>query len=107
MKFRENKQILLIICLNLIIITSFIYYNCKDSNNSSTNSNKTIIYNKNKSFIKNQTISGITFTNIKCSYNGKDSLLSYTISNKTNQSIDLKNYKYVSQVIKTSFQIDL
>ena len=54
-----------------------------------------LIYNKNKSFIKEQKIKGIKFKNIKCSYDGKNSLISYIIVNETNKKIYLNNYDIV------------
>ena len=90
MKIKNKKTILLIASLILIIIISTIYNSNK---NTYDNSIKRLIYNKNKSFTKEQTIKGVTFTNIKCYYNGEDSLISYIITNKTDKEIDLKNYK--------------
>ncbi|MEE3342460.1 MAG: hypothetical protein VZS44_00005 [Bacilli bacterium] len=87
MKTKNKKIIALLILIIIIILIPIIKYNNKDNNI------KKITYNKNKSFIKEHNIEGITFTNIKCSYDGKDSLISYTITNKTDKDIDLKDYK--------------
>ena len=51
-----------------------------------------LVYNKNESFIKQQKIDGVVFKNINCSYDGKNSLISYTIVNETNKKINLSNY---------------
>ncbi len=54
-----------------------------------------LIYNNNESFVKEQVIENLTFSNIKCTYDGKDSLISYTISNDTDKDISLKNYNVI------------
>ena len=89
MKTKRKKIIALLICITIIIIIPTIIYKNKKTNNNI----KKIIYNTNKSFIKEHNIEGITFTNIKCSYDGKDSLIKYTITNKTDKDINLKDYK--------------
>lgn len=86
---KTKKKILITLFICIIIIIPTIYYKNKNTNNNI----KKIIYNKNKSFTKEHNIEGITFTNIKCSYDGKDSLISYIITNKTDKDIDLKDYK--------------
>ncbi|MBR3161882.1 MAG: hypothetical protein IKF19_04045 [Bacilli bacterium] len=90
MKNKRKKAIIGIICLIIIIILSSTFLNNRKNNSDNI---KKIIYNKNKSFNKEQTIKGITFSDIECSYDGKDSLISYTISNQTDEDINLKNYK--------------
>ena len=52
-------------------------------------------YNKNKSFTKNQEVEGILFSNIKCAYDGNDSLISYTMVNGTSKKIYLDNYDII------------
>ena len=54
---------------------------------------KNKIYNKNETFNQSQEKDGISFKNIKCYYDGNESLISYTISNHTDTNIDLKNYE--------------
>ncbi len=51
-----------------------------------------IIYNNHRSFLKHQNKDGILFKNIKCAYDGKDSLITYIIVNDTDKKIDLNNY---------------
>ncbi len=55
--------------------------------------NTKITYNKNESFQQKQVKNDLTFDNIKCSYDGKDSLISYTITNETDKEINMKNYE--------------
>ena len=85
---KSKKRIIII--LIIIILISIIYYNNKNKNNDNI---KKLIYNHNKSFTKEQVKEGVTFKNIKCYYNGKDSMISYIITNQTNETINLKNYK--------------
>ena len=54
-----------------------------------------IIYNQNENFLKEQEKNGIVFKNINCYYDGKDSQISYTILNKSNETIKLENYEIV------------
>ena len=87
----KKKYILIIgiclIVLSLIIVVFNIY---GKNNNKDDNGLK---YNKNESFLKEQTIEGVTFKNIECYYDGTDSMISYVISNKTEESINLSNYE--------------
>ncbi len=53
------------------------------------------IYNNNETFKQTQEKDDITFEKIKCYYDGKESLISYIISNKSNETIELKNYKVI------------
>ena len=54
-----------------------------------------IIYNQNENFLKEQEKNEIVFKNINCYYDGKDSQISYTILNKSNETIKLENYEIV------------
>ena len=54
-----------------------------------------LTYNKNRSFIKEQKVEGILFKNIKCSFDGKDSLITYDMINTTNKKIYLNNYDVI------------
>ncbi len=89
-KIKKKNLTILTIGLIIIILIPLIIYNNRNTNN---NKIKKIIYNKNKSFTKEQTIEGIIFSDIKCSYDGKNSLISYNITNQTDKEINLKNYK--------------
>ena len=52
-------------------------------------------YNKNKSFVSKQEVEGIVFKDIKCTYDGKNSLISYKMVNNTNKKIYLENYDVI------------
>lgn len=84
----KKKKILIVSIITIILI--IIIYNVFNNDKGTVNK---LIYNKNKSFTKEQLKDGVTFKNIKCYYDGKDSMISYIISNQTDKEIDLKNYK--------------
>ncbi len=87
-KSRFNKKYLLIlVAIVAIIIVFFIV--------KSNTTNDGLKYNKNKSFIKTQKVEGIIFKNIKCTYDGKNSLISYTMINKAKKNIYLNNYDII------------
>lgn len=88
MKNKIIKIALLLIFIFLIILI-FIFVKNKYNNNDG------LKYNNNKSFIKEQTVKGIVFKNIKCKYDGKDSFISYTMVNNTNKEIYLNNYDVI------------
>ena len=83
---KKKSITITILCITLAIIIIFIISNNKKEENK-------LIYNKNESFTKEQIKEGVTFKNIECYYDGNDSMISYIISNQTNEEIDLKNYK--------------
>ena len=87
----KNKKILLIILISILLIIGIIIICIKISNTQDDG----LKYNKNKSFIKEQTVEGIIFKNIKCTFDGKDSFISYTMVNKTNKEIYLNNYDVI------------
>lgn len=88
-KKKNNKKYLLIpIIIIIIIIIAIIAVKDKTPNDG-------LKYNKNKSFIKKQEVKGIIFKNIKCTYDGKDSLISYTMINETKKKIYLNNYDVI------------
>ena len=83
-----NKKYLLIVVAIVAIIIIFLMV----KNNTTDDGLK---YNKNKSFTKSQKVEGIVFKNIKCTYDGKNSLISYTMINKTKKDIYLNNYDVI------------
>lgn len=87
-KKKNNKKYLLIPIVISIIILAVILVRDKTPNDG-------LKYNKNKSFIKKQEVKGIIFKNIKCTYDGKDSLISYTMINETKKKIYLNNYDVI------------
>ncbi|MBR2833750.1 MAG: hypothetical protein IKE75_04935 [Bacilli bacterium] len=92
-KIKKEKKIKMIIVL-LIIIILIIFVLIKIAP-IKKQVNDNLIYNNNKSFIKQQKIDEIVFENIKCSYDGKDSLITYKISNNTNKKLTLSNYDII------------
>ena len=88
-KFKFNKKHLIIVVVIIIImVLALIRINHKTPDDG-------LKYNKNKSFTKTQTVKGIVFKNIKCTFDGKDSTISYTMINKTNKKIYLNKYDVI------------
>ncbi len=83
-----KRNLLIIVVIILIIVGIF-------SVTSNKKPNDGLKYNNNKSFTKKQTVEGIVFKNIKCTYDGKNSLISYTMVNQTKESIYLNNYDII------------
>ena len=91
MNYKQKNKKLIIILLVLIIIIGLILTIV----NNKKSSEDGLSYNKNKSFTKEQKVEDITFKNIKCSYDGKSSIISYTMVNETNNTVYLKNYDII------------
>lgn len=92
-----DKKLLLIIPAIIIMISFFIIIkkNTTSSNVKNSISNDGYKYNNNKNFIKKQKVDGIVFKNIKCTYDGSNSLISYTMVNETKKDIYLDNYDII------------
>ena len=85
-----NKKYLLIIGIIVLIILIICISRC-----SSNKKDEGLKYNTNESFTKEQNKEGIVFKNIKCTYNGEYSDISYTIINETKDTIYLNNYDII------------
>lgn len=81
------KAVSLLLLVLGIIIFAFILFLGRKSDDSDG-----FTHNKNKTFIKQQKIDGVVFKDIDCIYDGKNSLITYKISNATKEKIYLKNY---------------
>lgn len=92
-KKRKIKKIYIIIICLICLLMFFGLIKLIGSNSKEVDDN--LIYNKNKSFIKHQKINGIAFKDINCTYDGKNSLITYTIINETNNDIYLSNYDVI------------
>lgn len=92
-KKRKIKKIYIIIICLICLLMFFGLIKLIGSNSKEVDDN--LIYNKNKSFIKHQKINGIAFKDINCTYDGKNSLITYTIINETNKDIYLSNYDVI------------
>lgn len=88
----KTTYILLLVIIGITIAIILAFYTVYNNNNKT---NDGLVYNKNKSFIKTQKVKGILFKDIKCSYDGKNSLISYTITNVTKDNIYLNNYDII------------
>ena len=92
---KKFKKYLLIIPVIIIIVLIIINRNTSDLTTKNNISNDGYKYNNNKNFIKNQKVDGIVFKNIKCTYDGSNSLISYTMVNETKKDIYLDNYDII------------
>ena len=92
---KKFKKYLLIIPVIIIIVLIIITRNTSDLTTKNSISNDGYKYNNNKNFIKKQKVDGIVFKNIKCTYDGSNSLISYTMVNETKKDIYLDNYDII------------
>ena len=101
---KKNKiGLIIIIVLILFILGIGVYFAInklvpnKDNNqaNQSTQEpeNTEEIYNYRQDVIADKEVDGITFTNIDCYWDGENTIISYTITNTTNESINIGKYK--------------
>jgi len=90
-KLKPYKKYILAIAIVVFILLIFTCIKSCGTNNKDDN----IKYNTNKTFTKKQNKEGIVFKNIKCTYDGNNSDISYTVINKTNKTIYLKNYDII------------
>lgn len=89
-KIKKKNLLLALGAVAFIIIVIIVFIIPKHST-----SGHDLTYNKNDSFLKEQKVEGIVFKNIECSYDGKDSLISYTIVNETKDKVYLNNYDII------------
>lgn len=92
MKNRKKKIIRIsgiLIILICSIVTLFVLSKTKEPPKEASIEK---IYNQNKSFIQKKEYQELIFDNIECSYDGKNSMLSYDIINQTNETIHLQGY---------------
>jgi len=94
---KEKKKIIIAggILLLLVIIAILLVFLNKDKKIpiDEIRTPDEIQYNNNEQVIGDKEINNITFTNIECSYDGNNSLLTYTITNKTKETINLGEYE--------------
>ena len=97
-EYKTNKisRILMIILLTLILfITILKIIPSSKKAIKQTNINSNIKNNINQNITKDKNINGISFTNIKYSYNKNISLITYTITNHTKNIINLGIYEII------------
>lgn len=85
------------LCILLFLISLFIGIKSfnKDENTNINNNNDDIIYNENEDVIGDKKLGNVSFTNIECSFDGFNSLLTYTITNNGKDSIILSDYELI------------
>lgn len=89
---KKNKRGVIVVTIILVLLLLFIIITGAHNNNNKNVINDGLKYNENDSFTKKQKISGIAFKDIKCTYDGRNSLISYTMKNTTRKEIYLSNY---------------
>lgn len=89
------SAISIFLILGIILIVVFIQKQEKAPEEDNKNLTPEIIYNNNDKVVEDKNINNITFTNIECSYDGNNSLLSYTVTNKTQAPVTLGEYEII------------
>lgn len=95
---KKNIIIVIAILVLLIILTIGIIFVNKDESNNKVlqeENNSNIKYNKNEKVVEDKNIDNITFTDFECSFDGTNSLIKYTITNKTNNTVNLGEYELI------------
>lgn len=84
-----------LICCVLGIVIAFVF-NLKGANQGlETPAAPETIYNTNEKVIEDKNINNITFSDIECVFDGNNSLLSYTITNNTQNPVTLGEYEII------------
>lgn len=73
-----------------LVITGVIFFK---KNTDTAINDSDIKYNRNENFLEKQEVGGLRFDDIKCTYDGKVSLLTYKITNITDHEISLTSYE--------------
>ncbi len=101
-EYMKKKKKLLLIILGIVLLiggASILLVHSlsqeKEPVQSPSPENPEVKQNMNSSFTEDKIINNITFTNINCTYDGVNSLLEYTITNQTNESVRLGAYEIV------------
>lgn len=89
------STILVCFILGIIFINLFLFKEIELTEETKTTSSPETIYNNNEKVVEDKTIKNITFTNIECSFDGNNSLLSYTIANKSQETVTLGEYEII------------
>ena len=81
--------------LGIVFITIFMFNRKNTIEESEKELLSETIYNTNDKVVEDKNINDITFTNNECSFDGSNSLLSYTITNKTQEPVTLGEYEII------------
>ncbi|MBQ3468529.1 MAG: hypothetical protein IJH18_00500 [Bacilli bacterium] len=98
-KDRRTKKTISIkkVLIFLLIVAALVFGVIKMCGRPKKVEDNDLTYNRHKSFLKSQNIGGIVFKDIECTYDGKNSLIKYTIVNKTRKKVYLNNYDVLVQ----------
>ena len=87
LKKKYIKYLIIVLVVVILIVALILLFTHKSDDG--------LKYNKNKSFVSKQEVEGIVFKDIKCTYDGKNSLISYKMVNNTKKKIYLENYDVI------------
>ena len=96
-KSSKLKIVFVIFVIIIVIITALFLKNKSNDNNEYKKSKvkEGIRYNTNKKVVEDKVVDNIKFTNIECTFDGNNSLLSYTITNIGNEKVNLGEYEII------------
>ncbi len=89
---KKVRKTLIIALVGFIVLGLVIFLASKSL---SSDDKEHLEYNTNKKFLADKKIENLSFENIKCSYNGSDSILSYVIVNESDKTVHLDEYEIV------------
>lgn len=99
----DHKKIIIgvvVFVILIVIVIVLIYFkkneqNGGDDEKKPTTNQGEVQYNTNQKVVEDKNINNIVFTDIKCSYDGYNSILEYTITNRTSEVVNLGEYEIV------------
>ena len=89
---KKVRKTLIIALVGFIILGALIFIASKAISGGDKEHLK---YNTNKKFLADKKVEDLSFENIKCSYDGSDSILSYIIVNNSDKTVHLDEYEIV------------
>lgn len=97
---KNNKKMSPIVIIALVLLVAILIFGIVSMKPGSKGTNKApkeeeVKYNTNENVVKDKEINGILFTDIQCSYDGENSILTYKIVNNTTEVINLKEYEVI------------
>ena len=90
---KKVRKTLIIALVGFIVLGALIFVASKAI--SGGGNKEHLKYNTNKKFLADKKVEDLSFENIKCSYDGSDSILSYIIVNNSDKTVHLDEYEIV------------
>lgn len=93
----KKKVVLIILSILFLIgiILSILFFSNNQEDKINDDKDNEITDNISKELTKDQIINNISFTNIKCSFQGNYYLLEYTITNQNNDRVNIGEYELI------------